>query len=133
MNKDKINISDYLISTKSKTNMPDIFYSSDNKETDKRVSEAITNRINIEFNDLFTGIGCFESMFSLHIKEGSFQYQGTARKVAYAVQKPLKKELEASAHTKHYQEEWLMLYKKRLKKRAKTVTEAANNCLIRYT
>ena len=57
--KDKTNMPDYLISSKIKTNMPDYFNSSDEKEGDKRVNEAITNRIYNEFNDLFSGIDCF--------------------------------------------------------------------------
>ena len=33
--------------------MPAYFNSSDNKEADKRVSEAVTNKLQNEFNDLF--------------------------------------------------------------------------------
>ena len=51
---------DYLNSSNVKTNMPNYYNSSDNKEADKRVGEAITNRICNEFSNLFSGIGCVE-------------------------------------------------------------------------
>ena len=57
---DKINIPTYINSSTSISNMPGYLNSSNNKEADKRVSEAITNRNHNEFNDLFSGIGCFE-------------------------------------------------------------------------
>ena len=74
-------MSDYLNSRKG------LFNSSDNKETDKNASEAITKRI---YND----IHCFEGMFSLLVKESSHTYQAVPRRVAYALPKPLKEELE---------------------------------------
>ena len=66
--------------------MPDYFNSSDSKETDKRVSEAITNRIHNEFNDVFSVIACFESISSLEVKEGSGLYQKLPRRVGYVLQ-----------------------------------------------
>ena len=74
--------------------MPDYFHFSDNKEADKRASEAITNRTHDEFNDLFSGIGCFESTVSLQVKESCGPYQTHTRRVVYALQKPLKEELK---------------------------------------
>ena len=66
--------------------MPDYFNSSDNKEVHERVSEAITNRMHKEFNDLFHGIGCFKGTFALQVKEGSHPYQAPPKRVAYALQ-----------------------------------------------
>ena len=74
--------------------MCNYFHFSNNKEVDKRASETITNRIDYEFNDLLPGVGCFEGMFSLQVKEGSHPYQASPRRVAYAMWKPLKEELE---------------------------------------
>ena len=37
---------------------------------------------------------CFVDTVSLHVKEGSHPYQAPSRRVAYALQKPLKVELE---------------------------------------
>ena len=91
---DKTNILNYHNSSTNKTQMLDYFHSIDNKEADKRESEAITNRIHSECNDLFSGIGCFEGTFPLQVKEGSHPYQTTPRRVGYALQKPLKEELE---------------------------------------
>ena len=49
--------------------MSDYFHCSENKEADKRANEAIINRIYNEFNNFFSGIGCFEGTFSLQVKE----------------------------------------------------------------
>ena len=92
--KDKTSMADYLNSRKSKTNMSEHFISSNNKETDKRASEAITNRIHNTFNIVFSGIGCFEGMFSLKVKDGSHQYQASPRRVACALQKAVKEQLQ---------------------------------------
>ena len=62
---DKINMPDYLNSSKSKTNNPDYSNSSENKEVDKRLSYAIMKRIHSELNGLFSAIGCFKATFSL--------------------------------------------------------------------
>ena len=59
-----------------------------------RVSKAIPNRIHKEFNDLFSGIGCFEGKFSLQEKEGSCLNQVQPGRVAYELQKALRGELE---------------------------------------
>ena len=64
-------MSDYLNSSKSKTNMPDYFDSSNKEEADKGETGAITNRIHNKFNDLFSGIGCFEGTFSLQEKRAT--------------------------------------------------------------
>ena len=87
-------MSDYFNSSKSITNTPDYLNSSYNKQADKRTNGTITNRILNAFNNLFSGIGCFEDMFSLQVKEGSHLYQVPPRRVAYILQKPLKEELE---------------------------------------
>ena len=42
----------------------------------------------------FTGIGCFDGVFLLGVKEGSWPYQVPPRMAAYALQEPPKKELE---------------------------------------
>ena len=74
--------------------MPDNFNSSDNTEAEERVSEAITNRIHNGFNYLCFGIGCFEGTFLLAGKRGQPPVPDTPRRVAYALQKPLKEEIE---------------------------------------
>ena len=94
MSKEKTNMSSYIHSSSSKTNMPDHFNSSKNKEADKRASEAITNRIHNKFNDLFSNIVSFEGTFSLQVKEGSHPYQAPPRRMVYVLQKPLKVEAE---------------------------------------
>ena len=42
----------------------------------------------------FSGIGCFDEMFSLQVKPDSKLFQVPTRCVAYALQKPVKEELE---------------------------------------
>ena len=105
MTKDKTNMLDCLNSSKSKTNMAHYLNSSDNNEADKRVSEAITNRICNEFNNLFSSTGCFEGTFCLQVKEGN-------------------------CHIEHNQEWWFMLFKT-TERRAGMTTLAANHCPIR--
>ena len=70
--------------------MPDCFNLSDNKNADKRVSEATTNKIHNGFNNLFTGIGSFEGKFSLEVENGSYPYQSSPGRVVYMLQNQLK-------------------------------------------
>ena len=84
----------YLNDRNIKANMPDYFNSTDNKEADKRLGVAITKKIHNELNNLFSGIGFWEGTFSLQVKEGSCLYHAPKRRVAYALQKPLKVELD---------------------------------------
>ena len=51
-------------------------------------------RIHKVFANVFNGIGCFEGTFSLQLKPDSKPYQLPTRHVAYALQKPFKKELD---------------------------------------
>ena len=57
-------------------------------------SRLITERIDDEFSDVFTAIGCFEGTFKLRFKEGSCPYQVPPRVVAYAIQQQLKEGLD---------------------------------------
>ena len=51
------------------------FYSSNNTDTDKRRSKAMTQRIHEEYGKVFNGIGCFKGTFSLQLKPDSKPYQ----------------------------------------------------------
>ena len=44
------------------------------KESDKKASNEITNQLQKEFEDLFTGIGCFDGTFPLQVKLYSKPY-----------------------------------------------------------
>ena len=44
----------------------------------------------------FSGIGCFEVIFSLQVNDVSQSYQALLRRVLYALQEPLKKDLETT-------------------------------------
>ena len=70
------------------------FYSSNNIDTDKSKSKAMTQRIHEEYGEVFNGIGCFEGTFSLQLKPDSKLYQAPPRSVAYALQKPFQEELQ---------------------------------------
>ena len=70
------------------------FYSSNNTDTDKCKSNAMTQRIHEKFGDVFNGTGCFKGTFSLQLKLDSKPYQVPPRWVAYALQKLFKEELE---------------------------------------
>ena len=79
-------------------NMPDYFRSSANKAADKRAikvltNNELTNKFHNEFSN-FSGISCFEGAFTLQLKDGSWPYQVSPRRVAYALKEPLKEELE---------------------------------------
>ena len=52
-----------------------------------------TLKINDEFIDVFTGIGCFKGTFFLEVKDNAERYQVSPRHIAYALQKQFKKEL----------------------------------------
>ena len=85
-----------------KTHIPNYFNSNRNKSqisvyfipANKGKCETMTNRIHNKFNDLFSGIGCFEVIFSLQVKVGSHWHMEPPMRVAYALQKPLKEDLE---------------------------------------
>ena len=51
--------------------MTDYFMASMGRETGKSARQLITQGINNEFSDFFTGIGCFDIMFRLQVKVGS--------------------------------------------------------------
>ena len=55
------------------------------KESDKKASTDIAKQLQKEFEDVFTGIGCFDRTFSLQVKSDSKQYQATPWHVAYAL------------------------------------------------
>ena len=66
------------------------FLSCPNVETDIRKSAELMEQIYTEFDNVFNGIGCFESTFSLELKPDSMPYQAPSRHVTYALQKPFK-------------------------------------------
>ena len=90
ISEDKTNKPHDLNSSTRKTYMTDYFDFSNNKEADKRVSMEITNRIHNKFNDLFSGMRCFEGKFPLHIKKGSCPYQGISKKSSLCTAKTTK-------------------------------------------
>ena len=93
---------DYLLSgmtsnepvTIETNNEIEYFVPDPNKENDERASANITKQIQKEFEEVFMGIGCFEGMFSLHVKPDNKPYQVPSRHVAYALQKLFKEGLE---------------------------------------
>ena len=61
-----------------------------NQDNDKRPSAEITQQLQRDIKDVFTGIGCFDGMFSLQVKPDSKPYQEPLRCFADALQKPFK-------------------------------------------
>ena len=57
-------------------------------ESNKKRSTETTQQLHKEFEDVFNGIGCFNSTFSLQLKLESKPYQVPPRHVAYTLQKP---------------------------------------------
>ena len=50
-------------------NMPDYFRSSTNRKVE--ASSILTQKIHIDFTDVFTGIDCFKGMYELQVREDS--------------------------------------------------------------
>ena len=72
----------------------DYFMSCANKEEDKKVCRLITQKIHRKFSDVFTGARCLKGTFKLQLREGNHPYQIPSRRVACALQEPLKRELD---------------------------------------
>ena len=51
------------------------FLPSSNQDNDKRARAEITQQLQQDFKNVFTGIGCFDGMFLLQIKPDSKPYQ----------------------------------------------------------
>ena len=74
-----LNIQKQSVNTDKKTNyILDYFLPFLNRKGDKEASAKLTERLCDEFEGVFTGIGCFEGMFTLQIKERSKQYKSSA-------------------------------------------------------
>ena len=69
INPDKANAND------TNASMPHYFSSGINRAVDKRVSQALTNKIHHVFSDFFSVIGCFEGTFTLQVKDARQPYQ----------------------------------------------------------
>ena len=54
----------------------------------------MTQRIQEEYGEVFIGIVCFESTFSLQLKLDSKPYQAPPRHIAYVLQKLFQEELQ---------------------------------------
>ena len=65
-----------------------------NYKSNKKRSAEATQQIHKDFGDVFNGIGCFESTFSLQQKPDRKPYHALLRCMAYAFQKPFQEELE---------------------------------------
>ena len=76
------------------SNTIDYFLPGPSYDSDKKTSAEITQQLQIDFEDVFYGIGCFDGTFSLQLKLESKPYQTPPRCKAYAPQKPFKEELK---------------------------------------
>ena len=76
------------------TKLINYFYSSKNTEADKKQSNDMTQKMHNTYGNIFNGIECFKGTFSLQLKPDSKPHQVPPRHVAYALQKPFKKELK---------------------------------------
>ena len=57
------------------SNTIDYFLLGPSHSSDKKKSGDITQQHQIDFEDVFTGIGCFDGMFSPQLKQDSMPYQ----------------------------------------------------------
>ena len=82
------------VKTKSHKTTEYFTFRSLNYESYKKECPESTQQIHKDFDDVFSGIWCFEGTFSLQLKPDSKPYQAPPRHVAYALQKPFQEELE---------------------------------------
>ena len=69
-------------------NMPHHFRSS--TKTQKESNPINCKKIHGKYSDVFTGIGCFEDMYKLQVRQCNCPYQTLPGRVAYVLQEPLK-------------------------------------------
>ena len=78
--------------TNNKVNLKaDYFVASLNTKTDRATSAETATKIHNEFNNMFTGIGCFMGTFSLKSNDDTKPYQVPPRYVTNVLQGPFKK------------------------------------------
>ena len=78
----------------SNNNKIKYFLAGPSEKSDKKASTEITKQLQMEFEDVFTGIGCFDGTFTLQVKPDSKTQQVSPKHIAYALQKLFKEEFE---------------------------------------
>ena len=73
------------------------FFQVQAKRGTKKASISNKKQLQKEFEDVFTGIGFYDGIFSLHVKPDSKPYQAPPMYVEYALQKTFKEEMETPA------------------------------------
>ena len=90
----KFEIEDMPAVSDNKNNSMQYFLPGPNSDADKKVGDEITQSLQRECRDVFSGIECFSVTFSLQIKLDSKPNQAPPRCITYALQQPFKEELE---------------------------------------
>ena len=96
-NKDGISKSNSRVKSMVKSKLSDTteyFLSGPSYDSKKKRSAETMPQLQKEFEDVFNGIECFNSTFSLQLKPDSKPYQVPLRLVAYTLQNPFEEELE---------------------------------------
>lgn len=70
------------------------FVENEQKATDMANSHRFELHIQHKYAAEFEGIGCLEGNVKIHLKDNASSYQAPPRRVAHALQEPLKKELD---------------------------------------
>lgn len=70
------------------------FVDNEDKGRDMAESDRFGHYILKKFKNEFEGIGCLEETVQIHLKNNAIPYQSPPRRVAYALQEPLKEELQ---------------------------------------
>ena len=68
----------------------DYFLMGPSRESDKKPNTKITDQMCNEFENVLSGIGCFEGIITVQIKEGSNMCQPPPRQIIYTLQQPFK-------------------------------------------
>ena len=72
-------------------------------KVDRLASAETTQKIHIEYSDMFTVIGCFKGTFSLQVKDDAKPYQTLPRCIVNVLQEPFKKSWKDSKYWCHWE------------------------------
>ena len=95
-NKDKPTVID------KEPNTINYFLLDPNQDNDKKASAEITQQVQRDFKDVYTGIGCFDGAFSLQVKLESKPYQAPLRCVAYVLKKAFQRGVRTIPISRHH-------------------------------
>ena len=73
-----------------------------NQDNDKEASAEITQQLQRDFKDVFTGIGCFDGTFSLQVKPESKPLPGTPKTCSLCPTKAIQRGVTVTPTARHH-------------------------------